>query len=111
MEIKNETRLRGMLGFAMRAGKVQIGAETVSASLSRKGGTDIKLVLIPHDASDGARDKIIRRCTAHGVRYVVTDMDASSLGELLGKLYAPSAVALTDEGFAKEILLAHGEQQ
>ena len=109
MEIKNETRLRGMLGFAMRAGKVQIGAETVSVSLSRKGG-DIKLVLIPHDASLGARDKMMRRCKAHDVKCIVTDMDASVLGELLGKLYAPSAVAITDEGFAREILLTHAEQ-
>ena len=100
-----------MLGFAMRAGKVHIGAETVSALLSRKGSTDIRLVLIPHDASLGARDKMIRRCTAHGIKCIVTDMDAAALGELLGKLYAPSAVAISDDGFAKEILLAHGEQQ
>lgn len=108
METKNETRLRGMLGFAMRAGKVQLGTDTVCASLSRKGGTDIKLVIMPHDASDNAKDKITRRCIAHGVRYIVVDIDASELGRLLGKLYAPAVVALTDDGFASEILRAQG---
>ncbi len=97
-----------MLGFAMRAGKLLVGADTVYASLSRKGGTDIRLVVIPSDASEGAKDKTIRRCAAHDIRYIIADIPASELGRLLGKLYAPSAVAVTDEGFAREILGAAG---
>ena len=108
MGTKNETRLRGMLGFAMRAGKLQIGTDTVCTSLSRKGGTDIKLVIMPHDASDNAKDKIIRRCTAHGITHIEIDICASELGRLLGKLYAPSAVAVTCENFATEIMRANG---
>ena len=111
METNNSTRLRGMLGFAMRAGKLLIGADTVYASLSRKGGTDVKLVVIPHDASEGAKDKTIRRCAAHGVGYTVLDISASELGQLLGKLYAPSAVGVTDDNFAREILRAQGIEQ
>ena len=111
METKNETRLRGMLGFAMRAGKLLIGTDTIFAALSRKGGTDVKLVVMPCDASDGAKDKMIRRCTAHEVRYSVLDIPASELGRLLGKLYAPSAVAVTDDNFAKEIMRAQGIEQ
>ncbi len=111
MEAKNETRLRGMLGFAMRAGKLLVGTDTVYASLSRKGGSDIRLVIIPCDASDGAKDKMIRRCTAHGVEYTIIDMSASELGQLLGKLYAPSAVAVTDDNFAREIMRAQGLAQ
>lgn len=111
METKNETRLRGMLGFAMRAGKLQIGTDTVLASLSRKGGTDIKLVVMPSGVSEGTKDKIVRRCSAHGVRCIEIDVDPAELGRLLGKLYAPSAVAVTDNGFAVEILRAAGDEE
>lgn len=100
-----------MLGFAMRAGKILLGTDTVYASLSRKGGTDVRLVIMPCDASEGAKDKMIRRCTAHDVRYTVLDMSASELGRLLGKLYAPSAVAVTDDNFAREIMRAQGFEQ
>ena len=92
-----------MLGFAMRAGKVLIGTDTVCASMSRKGAAQIHIVLIPNTASSNAIDKITRRCTAHSVRYCIIDMDAGELGALLGKLYAPSAVAICDEHFATEI--------
>ena len=33
-------------------------------------------------------------------------MDGDELGRLLGKLYAPAVVAITDDRFAKEIKLA-----
>ena len=111
METKNETRLRGMLGFAMRAGKLQIGTDTVLASLSRKGGTDIKLVVMPSGVSEGTKDKIVRRCSAHDVRCIEIDIDSAELGRLLGKLYAPSAVAVTDNGFAVEILRSAGDEE
>ena len=35
----------------------------------------------------------------------------SELGRLLGKTYAPAAVAVTDDGFAREILNAHSSEK
>ncbi len=103
MEAKDNTRLYGMLGFAMRAGKVVLGTDLILTSLSRKGKGGARLVLICQTASDGTKEKIMRKSAARGVECLIADVDGEELGRLLGKLYAPAAVAITDEGFAAEI--------
>ena len=103
METKNETRLRGMLGFAMRAGKVTIGTEMVFNAM-RQG--KIKLVLISAAASERTKKTISNKCEFYKVNTVTVDADTAELGRLLGKTYAPSAVGITDDGFAREIRLA-----
>ena len=92
-----------MLGFAMRAGKLVLGTDLILASVSRKGRDGAKLVIISESASFATRDKIVRKCEACGVSHVSVDFDGEELGRLLGKLYAPVAVAVTDDNFASEI--------
>ena len=55
----NEKRLRGMLGFAMRAGKVTIGTDAVCSALGSKKKP--KLVVIASDVSDSTRKKIFTK--------------------------------------------------
>lgn len=92
-----------MLGFAMRAGRVTVGTEMTLASVKKTGKDRARLVLIANTASAATKKKITGKCEFYGVEYIITDISASTLGERLGKLYAPSAVAITDDGFAKEI--------
>ncbi len=92
-----------MLGFAMRAGKVTVGTEMTLAGVKKTGKGRVKLVLITETASAGTKKKITGKCEFYGVEYIITEISASTLGERLGKLYAPSAVGITDDGFAKEI--------
>ena len=96
-----EVRVRGMLGFAMRAGKVVIGTEQVIAALTKKGC--LKLVLIARGVSDATMKKITGKCEFYGVNCTVLNMNSDELGDLLGKTYSPAAVGLTDAGFAEEI--------
>lgn len=100
-EHNSPDRLRGMLGLAMRAGKVVIGTEMVCVSLGKRG--KVKLVLVASDASAATKKKIVTKCEFYGVAVTESALDTSELGRLLGKTYGPAAVAITDEGFAREI--------
>ena len=99
MEI-NEKRLLGMLGFAMRAGKLIIGTESVCRAMAK--GT-VKLVLVSDAASEGTKKKLTVKCEFYGIPHEPLPMAAEKIGALLGKTYAPMAVAVTDSGFCEEI--------
>ena len=99
-----------MLGFAMRAGKVIIGTELVCTALSRRGKDAPRIVLISATASDGTRKKILNKCAFYGVKQFTLNMTGDELGHLLGKLYSPAVVAITDDGFASEIEKALGTE-
>ena len=107
MSNDNLTRVRGMLGFAMRARKIILGTEQVCAALGKRGR--VRLVLIARGVSDATRKKLTVKCEFYGVRVIEPTIDRDELGRLLGKTYAPACVAITDDGFAREILLACGD--
>ena len=108
MEAKENTRLIGMLGFAMRAGKVVIGTDLVCRQLATGS---VRLVLVSSGASDNTKKKILNKCLFYSVRAIVCEIEPERLGALLGKLYAPSAVAILDGRFAEEIAKAHDTQE
>ena len=89
-----------MLGLAMRAGKVIVGTEQICIGLS-KG--KVHLVLISTGASEGTRNKLKFKCEFYKVNVSMVEIDTEELGRLLGKTYAPAAVAIADEGFAGAI--------
>lgn len=95
-----------MLGFAMRKGSVTIGTEMVVRSLSAKGKAHARVALIAADASSATKDLVKKKCLYYGVPVYEVSVDMSELGRLLGKLYSPAAVSVTDDGFAKEIIRA-----
>lgn len=90
-----------MLGLAMRAGRVIIGTEQVLLALRKRGR--VRLVLIAQGVSENTLKKITVKCEFYGVRTYLTELDSSTLGDLLGKTYAPACVAVTDDGFARRI--------
>ena len=106
-----EDKLFGMLGLARRAGRVVIGTEQVSVSLSKRGNAKPALVLISDEASDGAKKKITCKCEFYKVECLILKIEMSELGRILGKSYAPVVVGVTDEGFARRIreLAAEGQ--
>ncbi len=106
MESKNISRLRGMIGFAMRAGKVIIGTEQVTVGMRRKGNDRIRIVLVASDASEGTKKKIRTKGEFYAIEVRETELDTAALGDLLGKTYGPATVAICDDGFAKEIRAA-----
>ena len=96
----NTQRLLGMLGFAMRAGKLIIGTESVCRAMA-KGSP--KLVLVSDAASLGTKKKLTVKCEFYGIPYEMLQIEAEKIGALLGKTYAPMAIAVTDSGFSEEI--------
>ncbi len=106
MENKNRTRLFGMLGFAMRAGKIIIGTDQVISALPAKGAKSPRLVILAADASAGTKKKITYKCEFYQKKLIVTDINGEELGKTLGKLYTPAVIAITDDRFAEEILKA-----
>ena len=111
MENKARTRLVGMLGFAMRAGKVIIGTELVCSSMARRGRARPNIVLISSTASDATREKVVNKAAFYGIEAIAVELDGAELGRILGKLYAPATVAIADERFANEIRSALTEIQ
>ena len=89
-----------MIGFAMRAGKLVIGTELICRVMPNG---NIKLVAVAKDASAATKKKLFAKSGFYSISAIEVDLDTDSLGELLGKTYAPAAIAVTDEGFAREI--------
>ena len=100
MENKSNQRLYGMLGFAMRAGKVIIGTELVCRAMPTGR---VRLVLVSKSASEATKKKIFVKSDYYSISAIEVDIDTEHLGKLLGKTYSPAAVAVADDGFAAEI--------
>lgn len=92
-----------MLGFAMRAGRLCIGTPLVCKALGTKDFGGIRLVLLSAGASDATKKKVRCKCEFYGVGLWEIPQDPEALGRLLGKSYAPAAVGVCDDGFAREI--------
>ena len=101
--IDSKMRLCGMLGLAMRAGKVTIGTEQVCLAMSRKGRGKPSLVLVSVGASEATKKKVTVKAEFYGIETVEIDIGIEELGKLLGKTYAPATVAIVDTGFADAI--------
>lgn len=111
MDKNVNTRLYGMLGFAMRAGKVMMGTDSICTAMAKQGKGKPSLVLIAENASEGTTKKLLHKAEFYGIKAIIINIDSSELGRLLGKLYAPAVVAIMDEHFASEIRLAVGDNQ
>lgn len=94
------SRALGMLGLAMKAGKVVIGTEQVIAYLKKN---KLKLVLLSGSSSEGTKKKIIYKCEFYHTPVSVLAIETDELGRLLGKTYTPAVVGITDENFSSAI--------
>ncbi len=103
MSLDHNQRLHGMLGFAMRAGKLCIGTPLVCKALAARNKGGIRLVLVSEGASEATKRKVRCKCEFYGVGLWEIPPSPEALGRLLGKTYAPATVGVADEGFAREI--------
>ncbi len=103
MSTEHNQRLKGMLGFAMRAGKLCIGTPLVCKALRAKDSGGIRLVLLSEGASEATKKKVRCKCEFYGARLWEIPLAPEVLGTLLGKTYAPAAIGVCDDGFAREI--------
>ena len=110
MKDNGRERLCGMLGFAMRAGRVIIGADLVAASMAKRGKDKPRLVLVSCDASDATKKRAKSKSEFYGIEALEISIGQDELGRLLGKTYAPVVLGITDDRFAQEIKLAIGSR-
>jgi ribosomal protein L7Ae-like RNA K-turn-binding protein len=96
-------RLRGMLGFARRAGQMVIGADLVATAMAKRGKCKPRLVLVSVDASEATRKRAFSKSEFYGIEALEIEIGQDELGRLLGKTYAPVVLGITDDRFAEEI--------
>jgi ribosomal protein L7Ae-like RNA K-turn-binding protein len=100
------TGVLGYLGLGIRAGTVVVGVDAVRRSLQAK---EIRCIVVARDASQRAREKVVRLASALGVPQV-NGPDAAELGAGLGK--PPVMVAgVRDAALADGIVRAGGAKQ
>ncbi len=88
----------GMLGLAMRAGKIAIG-EGKAEDISRGGGAE--LLILATDASANTEKKFLNMASFHKLQ-IIRPGDRMEICEVLGR---PAVVmAVTDQGFAKQLI-------
>jgi ribosomal protein L7Ae-like RNA K-turn-binding protein len=71
----------GYLGLGLRAGTVVVGVDAVRRALQAR---EVRCIVVARDASQRAREKVLRLATALGVPQV-EGPGASELGARLGK--------------------------
>ncbi len=94
-------RFIGMLGLARRAGKTVLGTDMICEKMRAKKKP--VLVLVSHTASDATRDRLTKKCVFYNIPSLLVEISTEELGRLMGKAGALAAVAVTDEGFAREL--------
>ena len=106
MNSNGNVRLRGMLGFAMRAGRIVIGADLVAVAMAKRGKDKPRLVLVSADASEATKKRAFSKSEFYGIEARQMELSSDELGKLLGKTYSPAVLGITDDGFAREIAAA-----
>ena len=90
----------GILSIAAKAGKVVSGEFMCEHAI--QDGTAF-LVLIAEDASANTCKQFINTCDYYSLPYRIC-LNGDTLGKLIGK-QSRKTVAITDEGFARQIII------
>lgn len=88
----------GLIGLAMKAGKVAFGADSVEESISKK---KIKLVIVSEDSSERTKSKFLKICEKYNIPIIV-DGNIESLSKAIGK-NNKAIIGIKDINFANSI--------
>lgn len=99
-------KILGMIGLAVRAGKVNFGVFMTEKALDEGRA---ELVIASEDIGASNCRKIEGKCQNYG-KSLIFYSDRASLSRALGKKDVP-VVAICDEGFAKAIMKKYSEQK
>lgn len=91
-------KILGLIGLAMRAGKVSFGADSVEESIVKRKA---KLVIISKDSSERTKSKFIEICEKNKLP-VIIDWDIESLSKAIGK-NNKAILGIKDKNFADSI--------
>ena len=88
----------GLIGLAMKAGKVCFGADSVEENIIKH---KVKLLIVSEDSSERTKNKFIKLCEKYKVP-VVIDGDIEVLSKSIGK-NNKAIVGIKDTNFAESI--------
>ncbi len=91
-------KILGLIGLAMKAGKVAFGADSVEESIVKRKS---KLVIISIDSSERTKKKFIDMCKKYDVP-IITYGDIDSLSKAIGK-DNKAILGIKDINFANSI--------
>lgn len=104
---KNSDRFLRMLGLARRAGKVVLGTP-LSLQALHKGRA--RLLIVCEEASAQTKKKMHTQAAFYRVPLIVLPLPTAEFSHLLGKQAPVVSVAVTDDGFAAELLKSSGKE-
>ena len=93
-------KLKALLGFAQKSGKAISGEEGILKAIK---SNKIKVLLISSNCSENTRKNYLNQVVYYNIPYNDIVLTKEEIGSSIGKVQR-SAVAITDEGFAKAIL-------
>ena len=88
----------GLIGLAMKAGKVCFGADSVEENIIKH---KVKLLIVSEDSSERTKNKFIKLCEKYKVP-VIIDGDIEVLSKSIGK-NNKAIVGIKDTNFAESI--------
>lgn len=91
-------KVLGLIGLAMKAGKVCFGADSVEENISNK---KVKLLIISKESSERTQKKFIEICNKNNIP-VIIDGEIDILSNAIGK-NNKAIIGIKDENFANSI--------
>lgn len=88
----------GLIGLAMKAGKVCFGADSVEENIVKR---KVKLLIISKDSSERTKNKFVNICEKYNVP-VIVDGDIDTLSKTIGKSNKV-VIGIKDVNFAESI--------
>ena len=93
-----DNKTLGLIGLAMKAGKISFGADSVEETIV-KGKT--KLVIVAEEASERTQHKFKKLCEDYKIPIII-DGNIESLSKAIGK-NNKAVIGVKDMNFAKSI--------
>ncbi|MCR5264478.1 MAG: ribosomal L7Ae/L30e/S12e/Gadd45 family protein [Clostridiales bacterium] len=98
---EDNAKLKGLLGMAMKAGRLVAGADRLRDRI--RGSGDVYLALTASDASGNTVKRVSGCCEYYEVPYAVCGLDSEELGSCVGRGVI-ACVGITDARFYKGVL-------
>ncbi len=104
----DKTKFLSMLGLARKAGKVIIGSPLICEHLGKRAKPS--LVIIASDASEQSVKRLTVKSEFYHVQSIISTETKASLAHAVGKESEIAALAITEKGFASELLKLSGKE-
>lgn len=92
------SNILGLIGLAMKAGKVCFGADSVEENIIKQ---KVRLLIISEESSERTKNKFIKLCEKNNIP-VIIDGDIESLSKAIGK-NNKAIIGIKDINFASSI--------